>query len=64
MFKRITKYHEYDRRDGGIVNAAILNGNIIHGDALHKNIINAYSNKNNGRSSNIRYPFPILELTN
>lgn len=49
--------------DGGIVNSAIVNGNVVKGADLDQALVNYYRVSKEGRSSNIRTPFPNLTLS-
>lgn len=45
--KRVSKYHTYEKRDGGFLNRAIHEDRIVEGDELDKLIIENYKEMHN-----------------
>jgi hypothetical protein len=62
--KRLIRYHEFEKRDGGFMQRAIApDGRITTGDELHRLIIEDYAQIHNTVPGGWRVPFPILRVT-
>lgn len=59
--KRITHYHEYDKRDGGFLQRAVAaDGRVISGDELHREVMAHYTAVHNMVAGNEAKAFPEL----
>jgi hypothetical protein len=59
----MTRYQEFERRDGGFLQRAITpDGRIVTGDELCRLIIDHYAQVHNMRPDNPSMPFPSLRI--
>lgn len=63
MLKKLTRYHEHEKREGGFMQRARLpDGTVITGDRLHQEVIRHYAMIHNEVADNPTTPFPNLHI--
>jgi hypothetical protein len=62
--RRLTRYHEFEKRDGGFLQRAIApDGRILAGDELCRMVMQHYSTVHNAVPDNPLVTFPRLHIT-
>jgi hypothetical protein len=62
--RRLTRYHEFEKRDGGFLQRAVTpDGRIVAGDELCRLVMEHYATIHNAVPDNPQVTFPRLRIT-